>query len=172
MSLASLSLTRCLSMFFLFEKRFSTTPFAAWSFPFLLCLLRTTTATTKTYQNKKQSMKTNVKTRIRKIYRRGFALFDACCGFCQTDKLYESLRRKPGWRFTAGFEFWTFVLSLIFFPNSLWKMMSLVSSTSLPGGNLVDGLPPASSFLELFQKCYVRYPWPFELAFFPRSMIV
>ena len=30
--------------------------------------------------------------------------FDACFRFCHTDKLYESSRRKPGWRFTAGCE--------------------------------------------------------------------
>ena len=85
------------------RKWFSTTPFAVRSFPFLLCLSRTTT-TTITFQNKKQSMK-NMKVHTFKIYRRGFAAFDACCEFCHTDKLYESSRRKPGWRFTAGCEF-------------------------------------------------------------------
>ena len=84
-------------------------------------------------------------------------------------ELYESFRRKPGWRFTAGVKFWIYFAR---FPNwaarlkmtlylrwSLknWrKMLKLIEMfgkwiwncflcSSCPDGNLVDGLPPEIS---------------------------
>ena len=60
------------------RKRFSTTRFAIWSYSRkIFCIY---------------------------IYVFLYA-FDACFRFCHTDKLYESSRRKPGWRFTAGCEY-------------------------------------------------------------------
>ena len=34
----------------------------------------------------------------------------------------------------------------------------MISSTSLPGGNLVDGLPPAASLSEIMSACKGRAP--------------
>ena len=34
----------------------------------------------------------------------------------------------------------------------------IISSTSLPGGNLVDGLPPAASLSEIMSACNARAP--------------
>ena len=90
---------------------FSTTPFAVWSFPFLICLANDNNINENIPEQKTKHE--NIKVDAFKIDRRGFAAFDACCEFCHTDKLYESSRRKPGWRFTAGCEFWTFKVTEI-----------------------------------------------------------
>ena len=57
-------------------------------------------------RNQNENKSTNTHSKIY-INRKGFLAFDVCLSFCHTDKLYESSRRKPGWRFTAGCEFWT-----------------------------------------------------------------
>ena len=59
-----------------------------------------------------------------------------------SNKLYESSRRKPGWRFTAGFEFKNNgAKHSLFICFSFFNMLYESSRR-----NQVDGLPPASSF--------------------------
>ena len=47
-------------------------------------------------------------------------IFIVIFSFCFAYMLYESSRRKPGWRFTAGVKFWIFsILLYIRFPSNL-----------------------------------------------------